>query len=145
MGAQNSSLRESFEALVSSDQVRASCWCSGRLVLYLFFHDSLLKPVTAFSFRLPQVKSIQDDEFWEKLWSGPFVPMVQVTELLPMTDVRKLKESCPKNLSTLVRRAVLKLHAAANTAVASAEAQTQVSRATLHRPKRFIIIIIVVH
>ena len=73
------------------------------------------------------VIGIQEDSFWEQLWSNSIVSLDQWFELATADVIRNFKKNCPKNLATLCRRAVLKLNAATNTGVANAEAQSQVS------------------
>lgn len=72
------------------------------------------------------VYDIQDVEFWERLWAQPLVPLETIFEHISIAQIHKIKDTCPKNLATLIRRAVLKLRAATLTAVAGAEAQAQV-------------------
>ena len=51
-----------------------------------------------------QVFALADEAFWEKLWAGPAVPVTEIFVHLSAEDLTKIKDTCPKNLATLVRR-----------------------------------------
>lgn len=73
-----------------------------------------------------QAIPIQDDAFWEVLWAEPVPSLPEVFEFITSEDIHTLKTKCPKNLATLIRRAVLKLNAATATGVGNYRAQAQV-------------------
>eukprot|EP00038_Savillea_parva_P017428 m.20216 g.20216 ORF g.20216 m.20216 type:complete len:828 (+) comp3767_c0_seq1:52-2535(+) len=70
--------------------------------------------------------SIQDAEFWENILPQAPVPAEKIFSPQTQAGIRAIKSKCPKNLATLVRRAVLKLQAATRSKLQYKPAQEQV-------------------
>eukprot|EP00041_Stephanoeca_diplocostata_P036436 m.1331669 g.1331669 ORF g.1331669 m.1331669 type:complete len:768 (-) comp24866_c0_seq6:3369-5672(-) len=73
--------------------------------------------------------SIQDNEFWEKVIPSTIIVPEKIFTQASQEGVRTIKQDCPKNLATLVRRAILKLQAASRTPCQIPTTKIQVTNA----------------
>eukprot|EP00049_Salpingoeca_infusionum_P023271 m.11221 g.11221 ORF g.11221 m.11221 type:complete len:829 (-) comp5685_c0_seq2:2831-5317(-) len=94
--------------------------------------QSVLTPVVEALVERKDDLSIQDKEIWEKLWPrAGSLTSTEYTGLFTRERVTAFKSSSPKNLATVIRRAVVTLSEYSRTGVYSKEAKNEVLHITM--------------
>ncbi|EDQ91116.1 uncharacterized protein MONBRDRAFT_31774 [Monosiga brevicollis MX1] len=84
--------------------------------------SSILAPLVE-ELKDSQVKEMQDVEFWDKFWPTTEMPLGQIFKDVMPVYVHHIKDANPRNLATLVRRAILQLQALTRTGLATTESR----------------------